>query len=304
MKKKILVICGPTAIGKTGFAIKLANLFSGEIVGADSMQIYKKMDIGTAKPDIDEQKMAKHHLIDIVEPDENFDAGKYIQFADKAITSIYNKDKLPIVAGGTGLYIRALVHGLFQTRKSDANIISKLNKELEKFGNDYLYKKLTKIDPTLAKKLHPNDSFRVINALEVYESTGRVKSEQLKQHDFKEDRYSSLKFALHIPRDELYDRINKRVDIMMDQGFLNEVKELLKSGYSDNLKSMQSIGYKHICDYFNNVTDYDETMRLLKRDTRRFAKRQFTWFKKEKDIIWIKPSEIEKASQLIADFLN
>ena len=273
-------------------------------MGADSMQIYKKMDIGTAKPDIDEQKMASHHLIDIVEPDEDFDAGKYIEFADKAISDISKRGKLPIVAGGTGLYIRALLYGLFQSRKSDAEIILKLNKELEEFGNDYLYKKLTKLDPSLAEKLHPNDSFRVINALEVYESTGIVKSVQVKKHDFKDDRYSSLKLALYLPREILYDRINKRVDRMMEQGFLNEVKELLNMGYSNKLKAMQSIGYKHICDYFNNITDYDETLRFLKRDTRRFAKRQFTWFKKEKNIIWLKPTEIEKASQLVVNFLK
>ena len=283
MKEKIIVICGPTGIGKTGFAIKLANRFSGEIVGADSMQVYKKMDIGTASPDIEEQKMAVHHLIDVVEPDEDFDAGKYIKLADKAIVNICKKKKLPIVAGGTGLYIRALLYGLFQQRKADADIMLKLNKELDEFGSDFLYEKLEKTDPALAEKLHPNDSFRVINALEVYESTGTIKSEQLKKHEFKDDRYSCLKFGLYMDREKLYDRINQRVDIMMDQGFLNEVKELLNMGYKKELKPMQSIGYKHICDYFSNVTDYDETLRLLKRDTRRFAKRQFTWFRKEKE---------------------
>ncbi|MCK5096920.1 MAG: tRNA (adenosine(37)-N6)-dimethylallyltransferase MiaA, partial [Desulfobacteraceae bacterium] len=282
MKNKILVICGPTGIGKTGFAIKLAKLFSGEIIGADSMQVYKKMNIGTASPDIDEQKMAVHHLIDVVEPDEDFDAGKYIKLADKAILDICKKKKLPIVAGGTGLYIRALLYGLFQQRKADADIMLKLNKELDEFGSDFLYEKLEKIDPALAKKLHPNDSFRVINALEVYESTGTIKSEQLKKHEFKDDRYSCLKFGLYMDREKLYDRINQRVDSMMDQGFLSEVKELLNMGYKKELKPMQSIGYKHICDYFSNVNDYDETLRLLKRDTRRFAKRQFTWFRKEK----------------------
>ena len=304
MKEKIIVICGPTGIGKTGFAIKIANRFSGEIIGADSMQVYKKMDIGTASPDIEEQKMAKHHLIDVVEPDEDFDAGKYIKFADKAIVDICKKKKLPIVAGGTGLYIRALLYGLFQSRKADADIMLKLNKELDEFGSDFLYEKLKKTDPAIAEKFHPNDSFRVINALEVYESTGIIKSEQLKKHDFKDERYSSLKIGLYMDREKLYGRINQRVDIMMDQGFLNEVKELLNMGYKKELKPMQSIGYKHICDYFSNVTDYDETLRLLKRDTRRFAKRQFTWFRKEKDLIWLKPDEIEKASQLIVNFLK
>ncbi len=301
---KIIVICGPTGIGKTGFAIKLANMFSGEIVGADSMQIYKKMNIGTATPDIDEQKMAVHHLINIVEPDEDFDAGKYIKYADKAIVDILSRNKLPIVAGGTGLYIRALLYGLFKSRASDPEIINKLYKELEKSGSRALHDKLREIDSALAEKLHPNDSFRVINALEVYESTGTIKSEQLRNHEFKKERYHSIKFALYMDREKLYDRINKRVDIMLDQGFLGEVKSLLNMGYEKDLKSMGAIGYKHICDYFEHIHDYKETVRLLKRDTRRFAKRQFTWFRKEKDIIWIQPHEIDKASRLIVDFLN
>jgi tRNA dimethylallyltransferase len=304
MKNKIIVVCGPTGIGKTGFAIKLAKLFSGEIVGADSMQLYKKMDVGTAKPDIDEQRMAVHHLIDLVEPDEDFDAGKYIKVADKTIADIASRGKLPIIAGGTGLYIRALLYGLFKSRASDPDIMEKLNRELNAFGNDFLHDKLKKIDPVLAAKIHPNDSFRVLNALEVYESTGTIKSEQLKEHEFKEEKYPSLKIGLYMDRKKLYERINQRVDIMMEQGFLNEVKELLDMGYNRELKPMQSIGYKHICDYFFDVTDYDETLRLLKRDTRRFAKRQFTWFRKEKDIIWLQPDEIEKASQLVADFLK
>ncbi|MCK5312400.1 MAG: tRNA (adenosine(37)-N6)-dimethylallyltransferase MiaA [Desulfobacteraceae bacterium] len=304
MKDRIIVICGPTGIGKTGFAIKLAKLFDGEIVGADSMQVYKKMNIGTATPDADEQAMAVHHLIDIVEPDEGFDAGKYIKIADKAISDIVSRNKLPIVAGGTGLYIRALLYGLFKSRESDPDIILKLTKELDEIGNDSLYEKLKQIDPAIAEKLHPNDSFRVINALEVYESTGTIKSEQLKKHEFKNDRYSCLKIGLNMDREKLYDRINQRVDIMMDQGFLNEVKELIGMGYTNKLKSMQSIGYKHICDYFDNITDYEETLRLLKRDTRRFAKRQFTWFRKEKDLIWLRPDEIDKASQLTVDFLK
>lgn len=304
MKNKIIVICGPTGIGKTGFAIELAKLFNGEIVGADSMQIYKQMDIGTAKPDIDEQKMAVHHLINMVDPDEDFNAGQYIRFADRVIKDIGRRNKLPIVAGGTGLYIKALLYGLFQSRKADPAILSKLSKELEEFGSEFLYEKFKKVDPLLAKKIHPNDSFRVINALEVYASTGIIKSEQLKEHGFKDDRYSYLKIGLFMDRQKLYDRINYRVDIMMNQGLLNEVKTLLKNGYTSDLKSMQSIGYKHVCDYFNNITDYEETIRLLKRDTRRYAKRQFTWFRKEKGITWLEPNEIEKASQLIIDFLK
>ncbi len=302
--KKIVVICGPTGVGKTGFAIKLARRFSGEIIGADSMQVYKWMDIGSAKPTAEEQKEAVHHLIDVVNPDETFDAGTFINLADKAISDIISRGKLPIVAGGTGLYIRALLHGLFRQKQADPDIILKLTKELEEFGRDHLHARLARIDPFIAKAVHPNDSFRVINALEVYESTGRIKSEQLKEHGFENERYSSIKFALFMAREKLYERINKRVEIMMDQGFLDEVKGLLKRGCSPDLKPMQSIGYKHICDYLNNKNSYDEAISLLKRDTRRFAKRQFTWFKREKNIIWLKPHEVEKASRLIIDFIK
>ncbi len=303
MKKKIIVVCGPTGIGKTGFAIWLANRFNGEIVGADSMQIYRYMDIGTAKPDYGERKMAVHHMVDIIDPDEEFDAAKFAEMADNSIEKIIKKGRIPIVAGGTGFYIKALLHGLFrQGRAADRKIINSLETESERKGSACLHKKLETIDPVSADKIHPNDSFRIIRALEVFESTGRTMSSFRKEHNFACNRYDPLVFGLYMDRKKLYERINQRVENMMSQGLIDEVKELVKMGYSCRLKSMQSLGYRHICDFLNEKTSFEETVSLLKRDTRRYAKRQFTWFGKDKKIIWVKPNERKKAEQFVMDF--
>ncbi|MFO7752838.1 MAG: tRNA (adenosine(37)-N6)-dimethylallyltransferase MiaA [Desulfobacteraceae bacterium] len=303
MENKIIVIAGPTGIGKTRFAIQAANRFDGEIVGADSMQVYRYMDIGTAKPDKEEQALARHHLIDIVNPDEPFDAAAYIRWADKAIQDILDRGKTPVVAGGTGLYIRALVHGLYRERIPDQAVMERLERELEFYGPEFLHEKLENIDPGLAGTIHFNDSFRVIRALEVFESTGTVKSEFLKNHNFETLRYDCIKIGLWADRGLLYEKINRRVDKMISLGLVDEVKTLLKSGYSGDLKSMQSIGYRHVNEYLDGKTDFTEAVRTLKRDTRRFAKRQFTWFSKEKGLAWFEPDEPAGAYQLIEDFL-
>lgn len=303
MKKKIIVICGPTGVGKTGFAIWLANKFNGEIVGADSMQIYRYMDIGTAKPDAVERAMAVHHMVDIAEPDEKFNAARFAEMADRAIEKIIKKNKIPIVTGGTGLYIKALIHGLFrQGRAVDKKIINMLEVELNNKGHLYLHKKLEKIDPDSAERIHPNDSFRIIRALEVFESTGRTMTSLHREHQFGSDRYACLKIGLYMDRAELYKKIEKRVEAMMDQGLINEVRSLIAMGYSCGLKSMQSLGYRHICDFLNHGVPLEETVRLLKRDTRRYAKRQFTWFRKDGKIVWIKPDERKKADKCIREF--
>ncbi len=305
LKKKIVVICGPTGIGKTGLAIWLANRFDGEIVGADSMQIYRYMDIGTAKPDEKERKSAVHHMINVVDPDEDFDAAKFAVMADVAVKEIAGKGKLPIVAGGTGLYIKALLHGLFrQGRAADKTIISKLEAELTEKGAVFLHQKLENVDKDAAERIHPNDSFRVIRALEVFQSTGRTLSSFQKEHKFAVNRYDALKLGLYMDRKQLYRRIEQRIDAMMEHGLIEEVKTLITMGYSCEFKSMQSLGYRHICDFFNKGISFEETVRLLKRDTRRYAKRQFTWFGKDKEIIWIKPGERGKAEQYIMKFLR
>lgn len=302
--KRIIVICGPTGIGKTSFAISIARQFNGEIIGADSMQIYKHMNIGTAKPDPEELKQAPHHLIDFLDPKDDFDAGLYAKAADKAINDITDRKKVPIVTGGTGFYIRALLHGLFRAKPICEKTLLQLNRELKDTGGLILYQRLEKCDPEAAKKIHPNDSFRVIRALEVYQTTGLKISDRQKKHNFETQRYHYIKIGLTMDREELYDRINKRVDIMLHQGLLKEVSTLAENGYSFNLKAMQSIGYKHMALFIKNQVGWEETVRLLKRDTRRYAKRQFTWFRKDKEITWLLHSQLNLAENLIKEFLT
>ncbi|MCP3875864.1 MAG: tRNA (adenosine(37)-N6)-dimethylallyltransferase MiaA [Desulfobacteraceae bacterium] len=302
--KKIIVICGPTGIGKTSFAISIARHFAGEIIGADSMQIYKHMNIGTAKPSVAELNLAQHHLVDFLDPKYDFDAGCFVKAADKAIEDIIDRGKTPIIAGGTGLYIKALLNGLFRSEPICKKTIAKLTKELDEKGKLNLYKKLEDCDPKAAKKIHPNDSFRVIRSLELYQTSGQRISDRQKTHNFNKLRYNSIKIGLYLNREIVYDRINRRVDIMLDQGLLKEVTTLIENGYSLDLKPMQSIGYKHMGMFINNEVDWQEAVRLLKRDTRRYAKRQFTWFNKDKEINWFMPSQFDKAQKLIKDFLT
>lgn len=301
---KIITICGPTGIGKTGFAIGLARELNGEIIGADSMQIYKYMDVGTAKPDETERRLAVHHLVDFLDPANNFDAKRFTALADQVISDIAKRGRVPVVAGGTGLYIRALIHGLFRGEPACPATLDKLNQTLEEKGGQALYDQLVKCDPKAAEKIHPNDGFRIVRALEVFLTTGIPVSQCRQTHDFKSNRYQSLTFGLHMDRKLLYDRINQRVDIMMAQGLLDEVKNLVNRGYSLELKSMQSIGYRHMGMYIKGEVSLEEAVRLLKRDTRRYAKRQFTWFNKEKDLIWIDAKEIEKAIETAKGFLR
>ncbi len=302
--KRIIIICGPTGVGKTSFAIRVAQHFNGEIVSADSMQIYRHMNIGTAKPDQKEMDLIPHHLIDIVDPKEEFDAGRYVIAADEAIENILSRGKNPIITGGTGLYIKALVNGLFRSEPICTKTLSRLTKELEEKGAHALHGKLTECDPRAAGKIHPHDSFRVIRALEIFQTTGNRISDHQDGHNFDDQRYGGLKIGLYLEREKLYDRINQRVDTMLDQGLLNEVFSLVEKGYSLDLKSMQSIGYKHMAMFIRNEVDFPEAVRLLKRDTRRYAKRQFTWFHKDKDIIWLEPSEIDASEKLIKEFLT
>ncbi|MBF0469553.1 MAG: tRNA (adenosine(37)-N6)-dimethylallyltransferase MiaA [Desulfamplus sp.] len=302
--KKIIVVCGPTGIGKTGFAIELARRFNGEIIGADSMQIYKYMDIGTAKPDNAERELAPHHLIDFLEPDKEFDAGRYMEMADGAINDICSRSKIPVVAGGTGFYIKALLHGLFRDRNADVNVIARLEKEKEEKGSHFLHERLSILDPESAGRIHPNDGFRIVRALEVVEVTGSPISTFQNQHGFSSQRYNPLEIALCMDRSELYHRIEKRVDMMMEQGFVDEVEWLIGKGYGCDLKSMQSIGYRHVCDLLHDRASIDDTVRLLKRDTRRYAKRQLTWFRQDREAIWLSPQETGKAEEIIKEFIT
>lgn len=301
---KIIIICGPTGIGKTSFSISLACAFNGEIVGADSMQIYRHLNIGTAKPSAEEIAAAPHHMIDFLDPAKDFDAGRFVTMADAAIADIISRHKLPIIAGGTGLYIRALLHGLFRSRPVCEKTMEQLTRELEEKGVKHLHERLQNCDPNAARKIHKNDTFRVLRALEVFMTTGQKISEYQSDHRFKQNRYTCLKLGLTMDRAQLYDRINRRVDIMIDSGLLNEVKDLIKKGYSLDSKAMQSIGYKQMGLFIKGEVDFKEAVRLLKRDTRRYAKRQFTWFNQDSEIHWLEPGQVHRAKKLIKDFLT
>lgn len=304
VKPKVIVICGPTALGKTSMAIHLSKHFDGEIIGADSMQIYRYMDIGTAKPTMDEQDRVKHHMIDFIDPDEHFDARKYATLSREKVMELHGQKIIPFVVGGTGLYIKALFHGLFKTEASDSDIRGHLKAEVQVYGSAYLYKRLCRQDPDTAKKIHPNDTYRIMRALEVYALTGKTLAELHNAHGFKDIPFVVLKIGLHINREILYDRINKRVEIMINSGFVTETKRLLAMGYSPELKSMQSIGYRHVVNFIEGHCTWDETVRTLKRDTRRYAKRQMTWFKADPEVIWKKPEALEDIKELIKKFLQ
>ncbi|MBW1616572.1 MAG: tRNA (adenosine(37)-N6)-dimethylallyltransferase MiaA [Deltaproteobacteria bacterium] len=309
MKKKlpesprIIVICGPTGIGKTTSAIKLASIFSGEIISADSMQIYKYMNIGTAKPAIEEQKAIKHHLIDILKPNQNFSAALFSKKAEKIIGELWQNKTPSFITGGTGLYIKTLIYGIFKDKKPSEATKEQIKKEAAEKGTASLYEKLKKIDPEAAVKIDPNDAYRIIRALTVFETTGKKISSHHKTHQFAEKKFEAYKIGLEIDRQTLYKKINRRVDQMIEQGFIQETKQLLKQGYSKNLKSMQSIGYKHIISFLEGELPLDKAIDTMKRDTRRYAKRQITWFKADKEIVWTSPDNILKTVPNISAFL-
>ena len=302
-KSKVIVVCGPTGVGKTSATIEIAKEFNGEIINADSMQIYRHMDIGTAKPTHKEQACVKHHMIDIVNPDEPFDAAKFAEMARKIIAQLYKQSITPFIVGGTGFYIKALLYGLFQTEPVDPDFRLRLKNEAEIDGTAFLHKRLKKYDPDAAEKIHPNDTYRIIRALEILEATGKSISEYHQEHRFTDNPFEVLTIGLHINREVLYDRINRRVDIMISAGLLDEVKRLISMGYTENLKPMQSIGYRHMIDFIKDRISWDDTLQTFKRDTRRYAKRQFTWFKSDSQIIWTGPKELTEMCRLIKNFL-
>ena len=302
-KPKVIIIGGPTGIGKTAVAVRIAQRFGGEIVNADSMQIYRKMNTGTAKPTPKEQALVKHHLIDIINPDQPFDAVRFADMAGKIIIQLVEKQMLPLVVGGTGLYIKALTHGLFRENSSDPEVRKELHQIAETHGTEHLYRNLKQIDPDTADRLHPNDTFRIIRALEVYRVTGAPISDFHNTHRFSDRPYRTLKIGLDMDRKILYDRINSRVEAMMDEGLVAEVKQLLAIGYSAELKSMQSIGYRHMADFIEGRLEWDEALDTMKRDTRRYAKRQLTWFRKDPEMIWFHPEQVEEIAEKIEEFV-
>ena len=303
-KPRVIVICGPTGIGKTTVSIGLAQHFRGQIIGADSMQVYKHMDIGTAKPTAEERARVVHHMVDFVEPDESYDAARYADGARAKITELGQQHITPFVVGGTGLYIKALLYGLFDEKVSDPEIRARLKAETDAHGIQSLYDRLGRLDPETANRLHPNDTYRILRALEVVEATGKTISSRHKKHGFFDQPFEPLKIGLNLDRAILYERINSRVDAMISAGFLDEVKGLIARGYSTSLKPMQSIGYRHMVDFIEGRSSWEECVRTMKRDHRRYAKRQLTWFGADPEIIWKEPGQVEALKLLAENFLG
>lgn len=287
MLNSLLIIVGPTAIGKTSLAIEIAKRIPAEIISGDSMQVYRLMDIGTAKARIEEQQGIPHHMIDILNPDQEYSVALFQSMVEKLITKINEKGKLPILVGGTGLYIRSIIdHYDFTESSVDWDFRNKMKAEAGLHGNEYLHHKLSLIDPAAATKIHPNDLKRIIRALEVYHHTGKPISEFQYRDEYSQPKYNMLMYGLNMERDKLYDVINSRVDEMIHKGLVEEIKVLLAKGFQPSLTSLQAIGYKEIIDYLTDKHSLAEAIDILKQNTRRFAKRQLTWFRRDKRIRW------------------
>lgn len=305
-KKPLIIIAGPTASGKTELGISLAKKINGEIISGDSMQIYKHLDIGTAKITKDEMDDIPHHLIDIKDPDEEYNVQLFQENAKKILKDIYSRKKIPIVVGGTGLYIDSLVYDYSFINEDKDNILrDKLWDEYHKFGNDFLIKKLKKIDPDALNVIDLSNTKRIIRAIEICEKSNTKFSELEKNsRTEKESPYNLFYFVITMNRLELYDKINNRVDLMFEKGWLDEVKILLESKIIyPHLRSMQSLGYRQIIDYLNNKLTYEECVDKIKQETRRFAKRQLTWFRKNKDVIWLDKKN-NNSEEIISHILN
>ena len=288
MKKPLIILTGPTAVGKTKASIALAKAVNGEIISADSMQVYKYMDIGSAKIRPEEMQGVKHYLVDELEPDEEFHVVRFQQMAKSAMEEIYAKGKVPIIVGGTGFYIQAILYDIdFTENEEDNPYRAELELIAKEQGADVLHNMLREVDPESAEAIHANNVKRVIRALEFYKQTGQKISVHNETEKAKESPYEFCYFVLNDERKNLYDRIELRIDQMMDEGLVAEVEALKDKGYTRDMVSMQGLGYKEILDYLNGFCTLDEAIYILKRDTRHFAKRQLTWFRRERDVIWI-----------------
>ena len=286
-KPKVIVICGPTASGKTALSIELAKKINGEIISCDSMQIYKDMNIGTAKVTEEEMQGIKHYMIDFVSPDERYSVADYKNDAEKIIEIIINKGKTPIIVGGTGLYVDSLIYNIeYPKINLDEDYRQKLEKEVEEKGLKYLYDVAKKIDEQAVQKISINDKKRIMRVLEIYHATGKTKTEQEVESRKKEEKYDYKIFAINMDREKLYQRINLRVDKMIENGLIEEVENLQKQ-YNHFPTAMQGLGYKEVVEYLQNEITKDEMIEKIKQESRRYAKRQLTWFRKNKQTIWI-----------------
>ncbi|MCM1252609.1 MAG: tRNA (adenosine(37)-N6)-dimethylallyltransferase MiaA [Clostridium sp.] len=295
-QKNLIILTGPTAAGKTALSIKLAKAVGGEIISADSMQVYRYMDIGSAKATAQEMGGVFHYLIDVLEPDEEFHVVKFQEMAKEAIKAVYDKGKVPIIVGGTGFYIQAVLYDIdFTQTDEDSALREQLENLAREKGNDALFEKLRRIDPRACENLHPNNVKRVIRAIEFYEKSGgkRISEHNEKQHE-KSSPYNYTYFVLTDEREILYEKINRRVDKMLADGLIEEVKRLRDMGCHKDMVSMQGLGYKEILEYLNGECTLEDAIYRMKRDTRHFAKRQLTWFRRERDVIWISRQDFRK----------
>ena len=307
MKKPLVVIGGTTACGKTDVGVLLAQNINGEIISADSMQVYRDMDIGTAKPTSEEMKNIKHYLIDEINPDEEYNVMIFQKKAKQYMNEIWKKGKIPILVGGTGFYINALVYDtFFEETEQDNTFRNNMYAFAEQYGADALYEKLKKVDSVYAQTLHANNIKRVVRALEYHHFTGKLFSEYNTEQKQKQSPYHTAMIVLTMERQKLYERIEKRIDNMIDRGLLQEVDTLLKKGYTQQLVSMQAIGYKEIIPYIHNEISLEQAIYDLKKNTRHFAKRQLTWFKRQTNGFWVDMTEqnLQKATDEIINYLK
>lgn len=304
MKKPLIVLTGPTAVGKTSLSIALARAVEGEIISADSMQVYKHMDIGSAKIKKEEMEGIPHYLIDVLEPDEEFHVVRFQEMAKEAMKEIYSKGKIPILTGGTGFYIQAVVKDIdFSQDTEKSSVRERLENLAQEKGGEYLHELLAQRDPESAEKIHPNNIKRVIRALEYYELTGEKISLHNEREGEKVSPYNTAYFVLNDHRERLYERIDRRVDQMLDEGLVEEVRRLAQMGYTRDMVSMQGLGYKEILANLEGEYSLEEAVYVLKRDTRHFAKRQLTWFRREKDVIWVNKPDFDYDDKKILEYI-
>ncbi len=304
-RKPLIILAGPTAVGKSSLSIRLAKETGGEIISADSMQVYRHMDIGSAKITKEEMDGVSHYLVDVLEPEEEFNVVRFQQMAKEAAEKIWEKGKIPLVVGGTGFYIQALLYDIdFTENDGDESY----RRQLEQKGSDEegaseLYEMLKTVDPKAAQEIHPRNIKRIIRALEFYHQTGKKISEHNETQRQRESPYNYTYFVLTDERSRLYERIDRRVDLMMEQGLLDEVRYLKERGVRKDSTAMQGLGYKELYAYLEGEYPLDEAVRIIKRDTRHFAKRQLTWFKRERDVIWADKSVIGREEENLADYM-
>ena len=305
-RKKLIIINGPTAVGKTAVSVELAGRIGGEIISADSMQVYRGMDIGTAKIRTEEMQGIPHHMIDIINPDDEFNVFIFKEMAARCIDDITARGHIPIIAGGTGFYIQAVLYDIDFSEYSDEEqekVRTRLEEELARCGALYMHEKLRRIDPESAESIHPNNTKRLLHALEFYELTGEKISDHNRSEHEKQSPYDFLYFVLTDDRDAIYDRINRRVDIMIEDGLVDEVRAL-KEKYDTKLPSMLGIGYKEIIDYLDGLVSYEEAVDNIKKETRHFAKKQLTWFKREKCVEYIDRRDYSSNSAVVSQLVK